>query len=266
MSKGNTKNNNIGCLGILGIVLLFTFAITIYSYFWIPAIAILVYCLKSKKFEQYKKRNTVICSIVIATSLATFVWLNIPENNTEKEAKKEEYKLQDEHTSTLEKMTDTPLPDGMSKLDEYKFKAKYIGAKSNQDLTDYINNDASDEEKAAYTITKINAEAHSKTADVYIASQTELQEINNAKNLSEKLDAGHAWIAVQKYGEQQFLYGFDLHSVAGQIAEDAVDENTWFLKATCDVTDISGEKVEMTCEAHVTGTNDNPNVVDFIVY
>lgn len=79
MSKRSTQNNNTGCLGVLGIILLFAFAIAIYSYFWIPAIGILIYCLKSKKFEQYKKRNTIICSIVIATSLATFVWLNIPE-------------------------------------------------------------------------------------------------------------------------------------------------------------------------------------------
>lgn len=79
MSRRNTQNNNAGCLGVLGIILLFAFAIAIYSYFWIPAIGILIYCLKSKKFEQYKKRNAVICSIVIATSLATFVWLNIPE-------------------------------------------------------------------------------------------------------------------------------------------------------------------------------------------
>lgn len=79
MSKRSTQNNNAGCLGVLGIILLFAFAIAIYSYFWIPAIGILIYCLKSKKFEQYKKRNAIICSIVIATSLAIFVWLNIPE-------------------------------------------------------------------------------------------------------------------------------------------------------------------------------------------
>lgn len=79
MSKRNSKNGNTGCLGVIVFIVLLSFAITLYSYCWIPAIPILIYCLSSKKFKQYKTRNTIICSIVIVTSLLVFIWLNTPE-------------------------------------------------------------------------------------------------------------------------------------------------------------------------------------------
>lgn len=79
MSKRNSKNGNTGCLGVIAFIVLLSFAITLYSYCWIPAIPILIYCLRSKKFKQYKTRNTIICSVVIVTSLLVFIWLNTPE-------------------------------------------------------------------------------------------------------------------------------------------------------------------------------------------
>ncbi len=84
--------------------------------------------------------------------------------------------------------------------------------------------------------------------------------------LEKKLDSVSAWTAVQLYGESEYPYGFDLHTALGVIAEEPSDDNTWFLKATCDVTNAYGTEAEMTCEAHVTGTSDSPVIVDFTVY
>lgn len=74
-----TSNNSSGCLSIIGIILFIGLAILIYSYCWILAIPALIYFIKSKKFEDYRKRNVIICSFVLVTSLLTFGWLNLPK-------------------------------------------------------------------------------------------------------------------------------------------------------------------------------------------
>lgn len=59
------------------------------------------------------------------------------------------------------------------------------------------------------------------------------------------------------------MYGksFDLNYLTGKIDASANDENTWFLKAECS---IDGTK--KTCEAKVTGTTSNAEVISFDVY
>ena len=69
------------------------------------------------------------------------------------------------------------------------------------------------------------------------------------------------------YGKKQFPYGFKLNLVKGMLAERAKDENTWFLKAYCEVTYEYGTKLKFSvCEANVTGTSESPKVVYFNVY
>lgn len=89
----------------------------------------------------------------------------------------------------------------------------------------------------------------------------------NRKVLESNLSSGHAWTAVQKYGEDVYPYGFKAHFLMNEIAAEPEDESTWFLKTTCDVTNEFGaEATGLTLEAKVTGTNDNPQVVEFNVY
>ena len=79
MRKKASSNNGIGCLGIIILIVLFTFVVRLYSYCWILAIPTLIYCLKSTKFKQFRIRNSIICLAIIFTSLPVFIWLNIPE-------------------------------------------------------------------------------------------------------------------------------------------------------------------------------------------
>lgn len=92
------------------------------------------------------------------------------------------------------------------------------------------------------------------------------QEEKKKEALNKKVDLTSAWVAAEQYGEAQYPYGFDLHSAFGVLAEEPSDENTWYLKASCDVTNQYGAEAEMVCEAYVTGTTDSPTVVNFIVY
>lgn len=84
--------------------------------------------------------------------------------------------------------------------------------------------------------------------------------------LSDKLDTVTAWAVVKMQGEAQFPYGFKLHRVTGTLAEEAVDEDTWFLKCKCDVTNEYGATASGVCEAKVTGTSKKPVVSEFNVY
>lgn len=56
MSKRNANSGGSGCLGFFVFVIFIAFAMTIYSYFWIPAIPIMIYLAKSKKFAE-KRAN-----------------------------------------------------------------------------------------------------------------------------------------------------------------------------------------------------------------
>ena len=71
---------------------------------------------------------------------------------------------------------------------------------------------------------------------------------------------------MDEYGQSQYIYGFDLHTILGVLAEEAEDKNTWYLKAEVTITNEYNAEVEMTCEARVTGTDANPKVIDFSVY
>lgn len=55
--------------------------------------------------------------------------------------------------------------------------------------------------------------------------------------------------------------------VKGILAETAMDEDTWYLKSSCQVKNETGQWLkELTCEIYITGTNEHPEVTDFIIY
>lgn len=72
--------------------------------------------------------------------------------------------------------------------------------------------------------------------------------------------------AQEQYGKSRYPYEFSLNQVAGMVAETAIDENTWFMKYTCKVTNAFGEKATMTCGAKIKGSESNPTVYVFSVY
>ena len=78
MKRRSTKNSGNGCLSVIVLLIMLSIALAAYSLFWIPAIPILIYCIVSKKFRPYRIRNTIICSIVLVTSLMVFIWLGSP--------------------------------------------------------------------------------------------------------------------------------------------------------------------------------------------
>lgn len=86
--------------------------------------------------------------------------------------------------------------------------------------------------------------------------------------LEQKLSTSAALSACKQYGKQQYPYGFKTHDITGVIQDfTPKDDNTWFYKATADVTNQYGAKAKgLNYECTVTGTTAAPQVIEFNVY
>lgn len=102
---------------------------------------------------------------------------------------------------------------------------------------------------------------------IKITTQEAVKAEKTKETLQSKLDSASALTAVQQYGEKEYPYGFRIVSkVLGNNVEQAIDENTWLLKYSCEITNAFGAEAKKTCEAKVTGTTNSPEVISFSVY
>lgn len=160
-------------------------------------------------------------------------------------------------------------------LNKEGFEVDFIHASSKQDFTTAVQfeSDPNDEETyIPWIITELDSfDANNKYASFYIDTQENMDAKQENKSIEERLTAklspSVAWGSLRIYGEKQFPYGFKVKQVAGTLAEKAIDEDTWFIKAKCQIKNSNGvwDKNAM-CEAEITGTNDAPKVISFNVY
>lgn len=112
----------------------------------------------------------------------------------------------------------------------------------------------------------------SETIDLTVDTKSNVEEDSakktQADNLTKKLTTSAALAACRAYGKQQYPYGFKTHDIAGVIQDfTPSDDNTWFYKATVDVTNEYGVTAKgLNYECYVTGTTENPQVSGFNVY
>lgn len=170
----------------------------------------------------------------------------------------------------LKELEGASLANAMSTVEENGYTATYKHEQSGYDFTEEIKAFDSDQ-IAKYVITEVNnVDAASKKVYFTVNTQENIDKNNEAKEmeekLSSKLESSYAWQAASDYGKNEYPFGFKLHYIKGKLAQEAVDENTWYLKATCTVTNGYNASMEMECEAKVTGTNDSPEIVEFNVY
>lgn len=171
----------------------------------------------------------------------------------------------------LNQVINLAIPDAKEKLTELGYTISYFHQNSGLDMTTDISAAYTDDDLTNWTVTDIKSfNANDKTIELIINTNENIAANAAAsatrETLENKLSAGAAWDVTEAYGKSQYSYGFKLHYIMGKLAEEAVDENTWFLKASCTVTNEYNAKLEATCEATVTGTSDNPQITNFIVY
>lgn len=170
----------------------------------------------------------------------------------------------------LEAIIKKTLPEATTLLQELGYTATYRNANTGIDCTAELSTGPT-EELASWIVTDINiTDINNKTVQLSVNTSENIAANEAAAaitaTLEAKLGAGQAWQAADDYGKSLYPYGFKLHYLMEQLAQEAQDENTWFLKAECDVTNEYGAEAKMTCEAYVTGTNDAPVVSNFTIY
>ena len=182
-----------------------------------------------------------------------------PTEEVAEEPAEESAPEESEDVQTINSFIGQPLQGLMDKLPEIGYTGTYFA--DGVDFTSFIDSMASD-----YSVGSVEINEADKTVTANIVLTSNLEAAGAEDALSAKLDTGASWTAVEDYGEAQYPYGFELHYLMGKIAEEAYDENTWFLKAECTVTNESGAEIEGTCEAKVTGTTGSPQITEFTVY
>lgn len=177
---------------------------------------------------------------------------------------------EDMSVSDFTSLNGKDVVEALSEVHALGYSAELLHDYTEMDLTSEI--ESYDEEtQRGFQVVRIGeVDSGSMNVVLYVDSITNMKEKQDKEDrqnsLTEKLDPFYAWYAVEDYGDTQYPYGFKLHYIMGQLAQEPIDENTWFLKATCTVENAYGNKSEMTCEAKVTGTTDNPSVIEFNVY
>lgn len=177
----------------------------------------------------------------------------------------------DEELEAVSEMLDPyigrPLAEVMAVLEEMGYTSTYTAQNTGMDFTYAVMEDEPTRDVFVTTGFR-NIDTEARTVEVMMLGKDTIEEQKeqkeSQKTLEETLDPAVAWAAAEEYGKM-IEPSFELHYLKGKLAEEAEDENTWFLKALCSVKTEKG-KVQGTCEARVTGTDDYPIVIYFYAY
>ena len=159
----------------------------------------------------------------------------------------------------LEALKGKTVAEAIKTVGEMGYTATYKN-RVGTDMTPYA------EEYGDCKVTKVDVSSQNKSVDVYFITAQEEADMEVREKLEAKLDSTAAWQCVERYGKNVYPYGFKLHYLVGRLNEEAVDENTWFLRAECTIENAFGNKRKGICDATVTGTTDHPLVVSFECY
>lgn len=80
-----------------------------------------------------------------------------------------------------------------------------------------------------------------------------------------KLDLSYAKDAFEDYGESIYKYGFKCHWITDGISKEKQSDGSYFLKVGVTIKNEYGASYDTIAEAKVTGSNANPQVIDFYV-
>ena len=180
--------------------------------------------------------------------------------------------VDDEAHSDIENLKGKSVYKAIKVAEKYGYTPVFRNAVTKSDFSVYsLEYDFTKKELKECLITKIKSIDEDNKEIVFLFKtgyqiESEDEKKSTEATLESKLGATYAWGAVMTYGENAYPYGFKLNIATEMYAETAVDEDTWFLKAGCTVENAYGNKVDATCEARVTGTSDNPEVIYFNVY
>lgn len=220
-----------------------------------------------------KKKKHILLKIflvVMSISFVIAVVFIISEQGSQPNYKEENKKAEAEISS----LVDGSLSNALSKMEEMGYTATYYfdnGKAYKNDYTNVVKDNFSKDEKQLkkYVITKYeNVNAETKTVDLYINTKKEAKKQKQLNELESKLGHINACQAVEKYGKEQYPFGFKLHYMKDLQGYQMVGENndTWRIQCGVTITNAYGASYDATCQAEITGSNEAPEVTDFVVF
>lgn len=220
-----------------------------------------------------KKKKHILLKIflvVMSISFVIAVVFIISEQGSQPNYKEKNEKAEAEISS----LVDGSLSNALSKMEEMGYTATYYfdnGKAYKNDYTNVVKDNFSKDEKQLkkYVITKYeNVNAETKTVDLYINTKKEAKKQKQLNELESKLGHINACQAVEKYGKEQYPFGFKLHYMKDLQGYQMVGENndTWRIQCGVTITNAYGASYDTTCQAEITGSNEAPEVTDFVVF
>lgn len=220
-----------------------------------------------------KKKKHILLKIflvIMSISFVIAVVFIISEQGSQTNYKEKNEKAEAEISS----LVDGSLSNALSKMEEMGYTATYYfdnGKAYKNDYTNVVKDNFSKDEKQLkkYVITKYeNVNAETKTVDLYINTKKEAKKQKQLNELESKLGHINACQAVEKYGKEQYPFGFKLHYLKDLQGYQMVGENndTWRIQCGVTITNAYGASYDATCQAEITGSNEAPEVTDFVVF
>lgn len=220
-----------------------------------------------------KKKKHILLKIflvIMSISFIIAVVFIISEQGSQPNYKEENKKAEAEISS----LVDGSLSNALSKMEEMGYTATYYfdnGKAYKNDYTNVVKDNFSKDEKQLkkYVITKYeNVNAETKTVDLYINTKKEAKKQKQLNELESKLGHINACQAVEEYGKEQYPFGFKLHYMKDLQGYQMVGENndTWRIQCGVTITNAYGASYDATCQAEITGSNEAPEVTDFVVF
>lgn len=220
-----------------------------------------------------KKKHRLLKAFIVLVVIWLIVGIvGIVSTGTNKNDNSDKIRKQAE--TEISSLVDGSLSNALSKMEEMGYTATYYfdnGKAYKNDYTDVVKNNLSKDEKQLkkYVITKYdNIDAENKTVDLYINTKKEAKKQKQLNELESKLGHINACQAVEEYGKEQYPFGFKLHYMKDLQGYQMVGENndTWRIQCGVTITNAYGASYDATCQAEITGSNEAPEVTDFVVF
>ena len=187
------------------------------------------------------------------------------EEEKQQQEVEENIKQQQEISNKINNLEGKTLTEAMTVLSELGKEYSVKGDSNSYDYTEECKS-WSQEMTDGWIVKSIGNGWFSDVYTIKITTQEAVAADQMKETLQAKLSADNAETAVMLRGEQEYPYGFKFKYFTGETSDTVVDENTWLIKRSCEITNAFGAKATMTCEAKVTGTNSSPQVLDFTIY
>lgn len=167
----------------------------------------------------------------------------------------------------FQKYVNEPLYRLRTYVSNLGFTATYLDEDTGEDITDNFETMDWSDLKDWVVVSVEDANDSERTATFRVDTKENLARKANQDKLNKELEKKLPYISafqeVEKYGARVYPHGFKLHYMLGQQVAEALNENTWHLRATCTITHADGTEDKKDCDAEVTGTQKNMKVISF---